>query len=42
VTAGRFGVYGGAYVPETLVPALAELETAMTAALADAAFTEDL
>ena len=26
---GRFGPYGGAYVPETVVPALAELEAAM-------------
>ena len=25
---GRFGPYGGKYVPETLMPALAELETA--------------
>ncbi|MEY4520803.1 MAG: hypothetical protein RLZZ499_3403, partial [Cyanobacteriota bacterium] len=24
---GRFGPYGGKYVPETLMPALAELET---------------
>jgi tryptophan synthase beta chain len=24
----RFGPYGGQYVPETLMPALAELETA--------------
>jgi len=23
---GRFGVYGGRYVPETLMPALLELE----------------
>lgn len=26
--AGRFGPFGGQYVPETLMPALAELETA--------------
>ena len=25
---GRFGKYGGKYVPETLMPALSELETA--------------
>ena len=25
---GRFGRFGGKYVPETLMPALAELETA--------------
>ena len=41
-TAGRFGVYGGAFVPETLVPALEELEAAMTAALADPAFIAEL
>ncbi len=39
---GRFGLYGGAYVPETLVPALEELEAAMEAALADPAFVADL
>lgn len=27
-TLGRFGRFGGKYVPETLMPALAELETA--------------
>jgi tryptophan synthase beta chain len=42
VTAGRFGVYGGAYVPETLVPALEELEAAMTEALADPGFTGEV
>jgi tryptophan synthase beta chain len=42
VTAGRFGVYGGAYVPETLVPALEELEAAMTEALADPGFTDEV
>src|SRR5438132_1094876 len=39
---GRFGAYGGAYVPETLVPALDELEAAMADAFADAAFTDSL
>ena len=39
---GRFGPYGGAYVPETLVPALEELEVAMDAALNDAAFLAEL
>ena len=39
---GRFGTYGGAYVPETLVPALEELEQAMDAALGDAAFLAEL
>ena len=37
-TAGRFGIYGGAFVPETLVPALEELEVAMNEALADPVF----
>jgi hypothetical protein len=36
--AGRFGKYGGKYVPETLTPALAELETAYKQAMADPAF----
>src|SRR4051794_30958863 len=35
---GRFGTYGGRYVPETLIPALDELATAFDAAWADAAF----
>ncbi len=35
---GRFGPYGGRFVPETLVPALDELETAYLAARQDAAF----
>src|SRR4029077_7504270 len=39
---GRFGEYGGAYVPETLVPALDELEREMDAALGDAAFVREL
>jgi len=39
---GRFDGYGGAYVPETLVPALEELEAAMAAAFADTEFTDDL
>ena len=41
-TAGRFGIYGGAYVPETLVPAVEELEAAMNEALADPAFVAEL
>jgi tryptophan synthase beta chain len=36
---GYFGAYGGRYVPETLMPALAELELAYREAQADAAFT---
>ena len=35
---GKFGPYGGQFVPETLMPALAELETAYEAAKADPAF----
>jgi tryptophan synthase beta chain len=38
----RFGPYGGQYVPETLMPALAELEQAWVAARADAGFRADL
>ncbi len=35
---GRFGEYGGQFVPEVLMPALAELEAAYAAARQDAAF----
>jgi len=42
MTSGRFGAYGGAYVPETLVPALEQLETAMAVAFADQGFLNDL
>ncbi len=35
---GRFGQFGGQYVAETLMPAIAELEAAWRAARADAAF----
>ncbi|MFL5822820.1 MAG: tryptophan synthase subunit beta [Solirubrobacteraceae bacterium] len=38
----RFGGYGGQYVPETLMPALAELEEAWSAARQDAAFRAEL
>jgi tryptophan synthase beta chain len=38
----RFGPYGGQYVPETLMPALAELEQAWIEASADAAFMDEL
>jgi tryptophan synthase beta chain len=38
----RFGPYGGQYVPETLVPALEELEAAWRAARADAGFRAEL
>ena len=36
--ADRFGAFGGRYVPETLVPALDELDAAFEHAMADAAF----
>ncbi|MGD8561553.1 MAG: tryptophan synthase subunit beta [Desulfarculaceae bacterium] len=39
---GRFGPYGGRYVPETLMPALQELTRAYHAACADAAFQDEL
>ena len=39
---GRFGVYGGRYVPETLMPALLELEHEYEAAKADPAFQAEL
>jgi tryptophan synthase beta chain len=38
----RFGPYGGQYVPETLMPALSELEAAWVAAREDAAYREEL
>jgi tryptophan synthase beta chain len=38
----RFGEYGGQYVPETLMPALAELEHAWLAARADPAYHAEL
>jgi tryptophan synthase beta chain len=39
---GRFGAYGGRFVPETLVPALDELEAAWRAAREDPVFQNDL
>ncbi len=38
----RFGPYGGQYVPETLMPALSELELAWVAAREDPEFTAEL
>ena len=38
----RFGPYGGQYVPETLMPALTELEREWLAARDEPAFTERL
>jgi tryptophan synthase beta chain len=39
---GRFGRYGGKYVPETLMPALSELETAYSRYKDDRAFLQEL
>jgi len=41
-TFGRFGRFGGRYVPETLSAALDQLEQAYKAAIADPAFTAEL
>src|SRR5579862_2180207 len=38
---GRFGDYGGRYVPETLIPALDELEQEFDRAWADPAFRRE-
>jgi len=42
MNAGRFGAYGGKYVPETLMPAIFELEQAYAEAQADPAFLAEL
>lgn len=39
---GRFGDYGGQYVPETLMPLVHDLDAAYTAAKADPAFQAEL
>ena len=39
---GRFGEFGGQYIPETLMPAVAELEAAYRDARADPAFGAEL
>ena len=39
---GRFGEFGGRFVPETLVPACQELEAAFTAAWSDPGFRAEL
>ena len=41
-TMDRFGAFGGRYVPETLIPALDELDAAFDAAMADPAFVAEL
>jgi tryptophan synthase beta chain len=40
--AGRFGPYGGRFVPETLMPAVTALEAAYAEAAADPAFWDEL
>jgi tryptophan synthase beta chain len=42
VTHDRFGAFGGRYVPETLIPAIDELERAYDAARTDPAFIAEL
>jgi tryptophan synthase beta chain len=42
MTSTRFGVYGGQYVPETLMPALEELDAAFAAAQLDPGFRHEL
>lgn len=42
VSRGRFGRFGGRYVPETLMPALEELEAAYRDAREDPAFHAEL
>src|SRR5699024_7880463 len=39
---GRYGTFGGKYVPELLMPALIELEKAYEEAIKDPAFLEDI
>ena len=39
---GRFGQFGGRFVPETLIPALRELEQAHAEAMCDTEFTAEL
>ena len=40
--AGHFGEYGGRFVPETLIPALEELESAWRSARTDPQFEAEL
>ena len=42
MTDGKFGEYGGQYVPEVLMPAIEELEEAYDRYLSDPGFVEDL
>ena len=38
----RFGAFGGRYVPETLIPALDDLESALAEAMSDSGFVAEL
>ena len=40
--ADRFGAFGGRYVPETLIPALDELESSLAEAMRDSGFVAEL
>src|SRR6266853_162893 len=42
IVRGRFGAYGGQYVPETIMPALAELEAGFRQCLTDDSFQAEL
>jgi tryptophan synthase beta chain len=42
MTVTRFGAYGGRYVPETLIPALDELEVAFDTAMNDPSYRQEL
>ena len=42
IASDRFGAFGGRYVPETLIPALDELEIALSAAMKDAGFQREI
>jgi tryptophan synthase beta chain len=42
MSTGRFGAYGGQFVPETLMPCLIELEAAYEAARLDPAFSAEM
>ncbi|MGH2997496.1 MAG: pyridoxal-phosphate dependent enzyme, partial [Gaiellaceae bacterium] len=42
MTTGLYGTYGGRYVPETLIPALDELEAGWSEAREDPAFRAEL
>ena len=39
---GHFGMFGGKFIPETLMPAVEELETAYGKAACDSGFQDEL